>query len=64
MEVVYVYQKKRKDFGRQTLFSDRPAELTASIPPDPSYTKNYVERNPCHIEVQASSEKSEHEVRY
>ncbi len=60
--MVYVYQRKRKDFGKQPLFSDRAAELTVSIPPEPSYMKNYVERNPCHFEVQASAEKSEHEV--
>lgn len=62
MEVVYVYQRKRKEFGKQPLFSDRPAEVTASFPPDHSYMKNYVERNPCHTEAQATHEISEHEV--
>ncbi|KAI8915968.1 WD40-repeat-containing domain protein [Gorgonomyces haynaldii] len=62
MEVVYVYQRKRKEFGKQPLFADKPAELTVSVPPDPSLMKNYVERNPCHLEVQATAEKSEHEV--
>ncbi|KAL2916816.1 hypothetical protein HK105_203595 [Polyrhizophydium stewartii] len=62
MEIVYVYQRKRKDFGRQPLFSEKPAELSVSVPPDPSYMKNYAERNPCQAEVQCAPEKSEHEV--
>jgi dynein intermediate chain 2 len=62
MEVVYVYQRKRREFGKQPLFSDKLAELSCSISPDPTYMKNYVERNPCHLEVQATAEKSEHEV--
>ncbi|KAH6583073.1 hypothetical protein BASA61_008197 [Batrachochytrium salamandrivorans] len=62
MEIVFVYQRKRKEFGRQTLFTERPAELTVNIPPEPTYIKNYVERNPCHAEVQCAPEKSEHEV--
>ncbi len=33
MEIVYVYQRKRKDFGRQCLFADRPAEIIADIQP-------------------------------
>ena len=52
MEIVYVYQKKRKEFGRQANFHDRLAELVLSIPPDPSYAKNYIERNPTHVETQ------------
>jgi dynein intermediate chain 2, axonemal len=62
MEVVYVYQRKRREFGKQPLFADKPADLSCSITPDASYMKNYVERNPCHLEIQASAEKSEHEV--
>ncbi|KAJ1328754.1 hypothetical protein BSLG_009989 [Batrachochytrium salamandrivorans] len=54
MEIVFVYQRKRKEFGRQTLFTERPAELTVNIPPEPTYIKNYVERNPCHAEVQCA----------
>ena len=36
MEIVYVYQKKRKEFGRQCNFADRHAEIIADIPPDVS----------------------------
>jgi hypothetical protein len=62
MEIVYVYQKKRKEFGKQSLLSDRAAEIALSIAPDPSYIKNYVERNPTHTEAQCCPDKSEHEV--
>ena len=62
MEIVYVYQKKRSEFGKQPLLSDRLGEVSLSIPPDPAYMKNYTERNPTHTEVQATPDKSEHEV--
>ena len=62
MEIVYVYQKKRSEFGKQALLSDRPAEVSLTISPDPAYMKNYVERNPTHTEIQATPDKSEHEV--
>jgi dynein intermediate chain 2 len=62
MEIVYVYQKKRKDFGRQPLLADRPPDLTVNIVSDPGYAENYVERNPIVVEMQAAPEMSEHEV--
>ncbi|KAI9138568.1 WD40-repeat-containing domain protein [Paraphysoderma sedebokerense] len=62
MEIVYVHQRKRRDFGRQPLFSDRVPELSVDVAPDPAYAGNYVERNPCVAEVQAAPDMSEHEV--
>ncbi|KAJ3291402.1 Dynein intermediate chain 2, axonemal [Borealophlyctis nickersoniae] len=62
MEIVYVYQRKRREFGRQPTFRDRPAELGVSIPPDPPYARNYIERKLSVCEVQSVPEKSEHEV--
>ncbi|TPX36934.1 hypothetical protein SmJEL517_g00917 [Synchytrium microbalum] len=63
MEVVYVYQRKRKEFGRQTQFRDILAtELSVHILPDPSQEKNYLVRNPCAAEVQCAPDKSEHEA--
>ena len=62
MEIVYVYQKKRRDFGKQSTFSDRAPELGCSIPPDHEYSNNYYERNPCQQNIQAVPEQSEHEV--
>lgn len=62
MEIVYVYTKKRADFGRQCNFSDRPAELHVDVVPDSSLTANFIERNPCDSAIQCAQEMSEHEV--
>jgi dynein intermediate chain 2 len=52
MEIVYVYQKKRNEFGKQANFRDRLAELILDIPSDPLLGKNFVERNPTNVEIQ------------
>ncbi|XP_013416067.1 dynein intermediate chain 3, ciliary [Lingula anatina] len=62
MEIVYVYTKKRAEFGRQCNFSDREAELHIDILPDPKESENYIERNPVDISVQCAAEMSEHEI--
>ena len=62
MELVFVYQKKRKDYGRQTLFKDKLAEITVHYPSDYTYLKHYIEKNPSFTEVQCVPEMSEHEV--
>ncbi|TPX42236.1 hypothetical protein SeMB42_g02765 [Synchytrium endobioticum] len=63
MDIVLVYQRKRKDFGRQPQFRDILAtELSVHIPPDPTLDKNYIVRNPTSTEVQCAPDKSEHEV--
>ena len=62
MEIVYVYTKKRNEFGRQCNFSDRPAELHVDIAPDMSLLDNFIERNPVDIGIQCAQEMSEHEV--
>ena len=63
MEIVYVYTKKRAEFGRQCNFLDRPAELHVDILPDPSLAENFIERDPVDTGVQNVQEMSEHEVR-
>lgn len=63
MEIVYVYTKKRQEFGRQCNFSDRQAELHVDITPDPSLAENFIERNPVDTGLQCVQEMSEHEVR-
>lgn len=63
MEIVYVYTKKRSEFGRQCIFSDRPAELHVDIAPDASLLDNFILRNPIDRSVQCVQEMSEHEVR-
>ncbi|XP_056101402.1 dynein axonemal intermediate chain 2 [Rhinichthys klamathensis goyatoka] len=62
MEIVYVYTKKRSEFGRQCNFSDRPAELHVDILPDPSLAANFTVRDPCNVTMQCAEEMSEHEV--
>ena len=62
MEIVYVYTKKRSEFGRQCNFTDRQAELHVDIVPDEKLAFNFVHRNPCHVGIQCVTEMSEHEV--
>lgn len=62
MEIVYVYVKKRSEFGKQCNFSDRQAELNIDIPPNPELAEQFVERNPVDTGVQCSTSMSEHEV--
>ncbi|NXG29288.1 DNAI2 protein, partial [Dromaius novaehollandiae] len=62
MEIVYVYTKKRSDFGRPCNFSDRAAEVMVDIPPDPAAADAFVARNPVDAHVQHASDMSEHEV--
>ncbi|KAM4824546.1 dynein axonemal intermediate chain 2 [Urocitellus parryii] len=62
MEIVYVYVKKRSEFGKQCNFSDRQAELNIDIPPNPELATQFVERNPVDTGVQCSASMSEHEA--
>ncbi|XP_070580175.1 dynein intermediate chain 3, ciliary-like [Ptychodera flava] len=62
MEIVYVYTKKRSEFGRQCNFSDRQAELHVDILPDESLATNFIEKNPVDTGIQCVQEMSEHEV--
>ncbi len=62
MEIVYVYTKKRSEFGRQCNFSDRPAELHFDVGPDEKIINDYIERDPCNVGIQCVAEMSEHEV--
>ncbi|XP_067570471.1 LOW QUALITY PROTEIN: dynein axonemal intermediate chain 2 [Pseudorca crassidens] len=62
MEIVYVYVKKRSEFGKHCNFSDRQAELNIDIPPNPELAKQFVERNPVDTGIQCSISMSEHEA--
>lgn len=62
MEVVYVYTKKRNEFGRQAIFSDRPAELQVDINPEPSLKDDFIYKDPVDIALQFTPDMSEHEV--
>uniref|UniRef100_A0A8D2LQE6 Uncharacterized protein n=1 Tax=Varanus komodoensis TaxID=61221 RepID=A0A8D2LQE6_VARKO len=62
MEIVYVYVKKRSEFGRQCSFSDRMAEINVDIQPNPMLAMNFIEKDPIDKGVQCASDMSEHEV--
>ena len=62
MEIVYVYTKKRSEFGRQPLFSDCSAQTIINIEPDPSLRENFIEKDPVDMAVQYTPEMTEHEV--
>ncbi|KAM9281771.1 kinesin-like protein KIF19 [Morus bassanus] len=62
MEIIYVYTRKRSEFGRPCSFSDCPAKVNVDIPPDPSMASSFILRNPVDSYVQHTSDMSEHEV--
>lgn len=62
IELVYEYKKRRKEFGRQTLFEDSGPELIVSIPNNPAHYPDYILRNPVHVAIQNTCTMSEHWV--
>ena len=62
MEIVHVYQRKRREFGRQCLFSDRPAQLIVDLFPDETLRDQFLVRDPAEASIQNAKEFSEHEV--
>lgn len=64
MEIVYVYTKKRSDFGRQALLADSAAQLHINIEPDDVLRENFIEKDPVDMSAQYAPEMTEHEVPY
>ncbi|XP_037548701.1 dynein intermediate chain 2, axonemal [Nematolebias whitei] len=62
MEVVHVYTKLRKEFGRPALFSDRFEELLLDLPPEPSLAAQFVQKPYRDQAVQACRDMSEHQI--
>ncbi|KAF9802987.1 hypothetical protein SFRURICE_012232 [Spodoptera frugiperda] len=62
VELVYEYKKRRKEFGRQTLFEDHGPEMIVSIPNNPAQYPDYILRNPVHCAIQNTGTMSEHWV--
>ncbi|KAK9877826.1 hypothetical protein WA026_020059 [Henosepilachna vigintioctopunctata] len=62
MEVQYVYQKKRAEFGRQCLFSDKGPELIDNFPPDRSVLREYILRDPVSRGQQGAPQFACHEL--
>jgi len=46
MELVYIYTKLRKEFGKHPYFTAVPAETLESIPVNEAAKESYVMRNP------------------
>ncbi|XP_068621454.1 dynein axonemal intermediate chain 2-like [Battus philenor] len=62
MDIVYQYNKRRCDFGRQPLFCEQGPHLCDSIAPDMAERKRYILRNPVHQFTQNTLPVSEHHV--
>ena len=62
MEIVFVYQRLRKEFGRAPKFMDFPSDVMAETMPNPDMLAEYVEQNPTDVAIQCIPEYSEHEV--
>ncbi|KAF5294468.1 hypothetical protein FQR65_LT01594 [Abscondita terminalis] len=60
MDVQYVYQKKRSEFGRQCLFSDKGPDLIDHYPSTKEYLPQYILRDPVNQETQCGPIQSEH----
>lgn len=44
MEIQYIYQKKRLEFGRQCLFADKGPDLIDNYPSNKKYLREYILR--------------------
>lgn len=62
IELVYEYKRRRKEFGKQTLFEDHGPEMLVSIPTNPAFYPDYILRNPVHVAIQNTGTMSEHWV--
>jgi len=60
MEIVHVYQKQRKDFGRQPHFELSDLKTIIDLTPVPKLLKKYVERDPCTVGVQSRADNGVH----
>eukprot|EP01029_Cantina_marsupialis_P028422 TRINITY_DN776149_c0_g1_i1.p1 TRINITY_DN776149_c0_g1~~TRINITY_DN776149_c0_g1_i1.p1 ORF type:complete len:575 (-),score=193.02 TRINITY_DN776149_c0_g1_i1:132-1856(-) len=62
MEVVYLYTKKRAEFGKHCQFDDVPARILDSIKSTKDYDNDYTLKNPSIAEISTVPEMSEHEA--
>jgi hypothetical protein len=46
MELVYIYTKLRKEFGKHPYFTAVPAETLESVPVNDAASESYIMRNP------------------
>lgn len=62
MEIQYVYQKKRSEFGRQCLFSDKGPDLIDNYPSNKRNLWEYILRDPVDSYTQYAPVQAEHEI--
>ncbi|XP_031353490.1 dynein intermediate chain 3, ciliary-like [Photinus pyralis] len=62
MEVQYVYQKKRTEFGRQCVFSDKGPDLIDNYPSNWVLLENYILKDPFSQGTQCNSILAEHDA--
>ncbi|KAL3276240.1 hypothetical protein HHI36_020956 [Cryptolaemus montrouzieri] len=62
MEIQYVYQKKRSEFGRQCLFTDKGPELIDNYLPDKNLLREYILRDPVNASQQGAPQFAAHEL--
>lgn len=60
MDVTYAYQKKRSDFGRQCLFSERGPDLIDNFPSNKKLAKEFIFRDPVDRSTQCAPIQAEH----
>lgn len=62
MEVVHLYTKQRKEFGKTPNFTHVEAQVLQSVPVSDEYDANYVLRNPSVSNLDTTPHMSEHEA--
>ncbi|KAF5286702.1 hypothetical protein FQA39_LY16185 [Lamprigera yunnana] len=62
MELQYVYQRKRSEFGRQCLFSDKGPDLIDNLLPNKELLQQYITRDPVCQTTQCGPTQAEHDL--
>ncbi|XP_066256971.1 dynein axonemal intermediate chain 2 [Euwallacea similis] len=60
MDITYTYQKKRREFGRQCLFSDKGPDLIDNYPSNKKLMREYILRDPVHQSTLCAPIQAEH----
>uniref|UniRef100_A0AAV2L956 Uncharacterized protein n=1 Tax=Knipowitschia caucasica TaxID=637954 RepID=A0AAV2L956_KNICA len=61
-KIVHVYSRRRSDFGRPCVLSDRDPEVTVDIVPEPGLIGNFIHCTPRDQASQAGQDLSQHQV--
>ncbi|CAG9768193.1 unnamed protein product [Ceutorhynchus assimilis] len=62
MDITYTYQKKRSEFGRQCLFSDRGPDLIDNYPSNKKLQREYILRDPVDRSTLCAPIQAEHSL--